>query len=299
MDSNLNDIQLENDFDFNQEVLTDKNNNINLELESKWKIIEQQTEEKLKKIKEAERLNDLNDYSIMRINLKSLIHPVDETSDFEDFCKNKIMQLEKTKKSFENPSNYQYNLLTIESKKIGNANKNNNDLKTFLNIDKENEKKDGKYGRFNINNLIEMNKNSIKKKNSKLKNIFDIIDNNNDNNKSSIINNVNNFESKNIKRNNSGSQLVRKSNEKLMIKRPSFLNENYSIINNKFINYTQKNKNEYKKYKHFFGNNYIINNSYKTKRNVINPNEIGIKSKIEENYNYLYSLYPSLKRKIN
>ena len=98
MDSNLNDIQLENDFDFNQEVLTDKNNNINLELESKWKIIEQQIEEKLKKIKEAGRLNDLNDYSKMRINLKSLIHPADESSDFEYLCKNKIMKIRKNKK---------------------------------------------------------------------------------------------------------------------------------------------------------------------------------------------------------
>ena len=297
MDSNLNN-QIENEFNYNQELIIDSNNKFNSELESKWKEIEERTQEKLKKSKEAQRINDLNDFSIMRINLKSLIHTLDEFSDFEDFCKNKINQLEKIKQSIEKSSNYSQNLITFGFNKSENINTNNNDLKTFLKIDNVNEKKTSKNGKFTIKDLIGMNKNTNIKKKFDFKNLFEIIDNNNDDiNRSSIVNNVNNFENINVLRNNSGNGLIREVNEELKIKRPTYLDENNIGINNKnnkYINYCQKNKNIYIK---FFENNSFINNYYRTNRNIDSRNKIRTKSKIEENYNYLYRLYLNLKKK--
>lgn len=297
MDSNLNN-QIENEFNYNQELIIDNNNKFNSELESKWKEIEERTQEKLKKSKEAQRINDLNDFSIMRINLKSLIHTLDEFSDFEDFCKNKINQLEKIKQSIEKSSNYSQNLITFGFNKSENINTNNNDLKTFLKIDNVNEKKTSKNGKFTIKDLIGMNKNTNIKKKFDFKNLFEIIDNNNDDiNRSSIVNNVNNFENINVLRNNSGNGLIREVNEELKIKRPTYLDENNIGINNKnnkYINYCQKNKNIYIK---FFENNSFINNYYRTNRNIDSRNKIRTKSKIEENYNYLYRLYLNLKKK--
>ena len=297
MDSNLNN-QIENEFNYNQELIIDSNNKFNSELESKWKEIEERTQEKLKKSKEAQRINDLNDFSIMRINLKSLIHTLDEFSDFEDFCKNKINQLEKIKQSIEKSSNYSQNLNTFGFNKSENINTNNNDLKTFLKIDNVNEKKTSKNGKFTIKDLIGMNKNTNIKKKFDFKNLFEIIDNNNDDiNRSSIVNNVNNFENINVLRNNSGNGLIREVNEELKIKRPTYLDENNIGINNKnnkYINYCQKNKNIYIK---FFENNSFINNYYRTNRNIDSRNKIRTKSKIEENYNYLYRLYLNLKKK--
>ena len=233
MDSNLNN-QIENEFNYNQELIIDNNNKFNSELESKWKEIEERTQEKLKKSKEAQRINDLNDFSIMRINLKSLIHTLDEFSDFEDFCKNKINQLEKIKQSIEKSSNYSQNLITFGFNKSENINTNNNDLKTFLKIDNVNEKKTSKNGKFTIKDLIGMNKNTNIKKIFDFKNLFEIIDNNNDDiNRSSIVNNVNNFENINVLRNNSGNGLIREVNEELKIKRPTYLDENNIGINNK------------------------------------------------------------------
>lgn len=297
MDSNLNN-QIENEFNCNQELIIDSNNKFNSELESKWKEIEERTQEKLKKSKEAQRINDLNDFSIMRINLKSLIHTLDEFSDFEDFCKNKINQLEKIKQSIEKSSNYSQNLITFGFNKSENINTNNNDLKTFLKIDNVNEKKTSKNGKFTIKDLIGMNKNTNIKKKFDFKNLFEIIDNNNDDiNRSSIVNNVNNFENINVLRNNSGNGLIREVNEELKIKRPTYLDENNIGINNKnnkYINYCQKNKNIYIK---FFEKNSFINNYYRTNRNIDSRNKIRTKSKIEENYNYLYRLYLNLKKK--
>ena len=297
MDSNLNN-QIENEFNCNQELIIDSNNKFNSELESKWKEIEERTQEKLKKSKEAQRINDLNDFSIMRINLKSLIHTLDEFSDFEDFCKNKINQLEKIKQSIEKSSNYSQNLITFGFNKSENINTNNNDLKTFLKIDNVNEKKTSKNGKFTIKDLIGMNKNTNIKKKFDFKNLFEIIDNNNDDiNRSSIVNNVNNFENIDVLRNNSGNGLIREVNEELKIKRPTYLDENNIGINNKnnkYINYCQKNKNIYIK---FFENNSFINNYYRTNRNIDSRNKIRTKSKIEENYNYLYRLYLNLKKK--
>ena len=281
MDSNLNN-QIENEFNYNQELIIDNNNKFNSELESKWKEIEERTQEKLKKSKEAQRINDLNDFSIMRINLKSLIHTLDEFSDFEDFCKNKINQLEKIKQSIEKSSNYSQNLITFGFNKSENINTNNNDLKTFLKIDNVNEKKTSKNGKFTIKDLIGMNKNTNIKKKFDFKNLFEIIDNNNDDiNRSSIVNNVNNFENINVLRNNSGNGLIREVNEELKIKRPTYLDENNIGINNKnnkYINYCQKNKNIYIK---FFEKNSFINNYYRTNRNIDSRNKIRTKSKIE------------------
>ena len=308
MDSNLNDNQLDTEFDFKQESLLD-NNIINQELESKWREIEKNTQEKIKKLNEAKRLNDLNDFSIMRIDLNSLVHPIDDSSDFEDYCKYKIKQLEKMKQSIDTSPNFSKNLITFGFNKNDNTNininSNSNDLKSLL-FDKDNEKENEsnfkKNGKFTLNDLIQMNKNQNSKTKLDLRNLFDIIDNTNDTNKSSIINNVNNFENLDNIKNNSGNRIVNKFNQRLNIKRPTFLNEdNEQIINrnNKGINLTQKNKNNYSKYKRYFESNSSINNNYRTNRNIINQNKSGIKSKIEENYNYLYSLYPNLRSKNN
>ena len=308
MDSNLNENQLDNEFDFKQESLLD-NNTINQELESKWREIEKSTQEKIKKLNEVKRLNDLNDFSIMRIDLNSLVHPIDDSSDFEDFCKYKIKQLEKMKQSIDTSPNFSKNLITFGFNKNDNTNininSNSNDLKSLL-FDKDNEEENEsnfkKNGKFTLNDLIQMNKNQNSKTKLDLRNLFDIIDNTNDTNKSSIINNVNNFENLDNIKNNSGNRIVNKFNQRLNIKRPTFLNEdNEQIINrnNKGINLTQKNKNNYSKYKRSFESNSSINNNYRTNRNIINQNKSGIKSKIEENYNYLYSLYPNLRSKNN
>ena len=73
MDSNLNSpINEDTKFEFNIEQSYE--NNINQELEIKWKEIEEMTQQKINKNKESRKLNKLNNFSIMRINLKSLIN---------------------------------------------------------------------------------------------------------------------------------------------------------------------------------------------------------------------------------
>lgn len=292
MDSNLNDLQIGNKT--NQEILVD-NNNINSELESKWKEINQRTKEKLKKINEARRLDELNDFEIMRIDLNSLIHPIDDSSDFEDFCKKKIKELDNMKQSIDYSPNSNNNLITFGIYKNDYCTTNSNDVKSFLKND-ENDLYIKKNGKFTLNDLVQMNKNQKAIKKLNIRNLIDIIDNN-DSNKSSIINNLNNFEDINFIGNNyTNNRFVKKFNEKLKTSRPTFLNDdnNEKIDNNnKLINYTQKNKKVYNKYKKSFDNNFNLNNNCKTKINT--QNTIGIKKKIEENYNYLYSLYPNLK----
>lgn len=288
MDSNLKENQYENQFLFKNESIIDNNNPFNIELESKWSEIEQKTQEKINEKKESRRLGILNDFSIMRINLNSLIHPVDDISEFEDLCNLKIKQLEKIKQ--ETIKNKK--IITFDEEQKGkNNNLNIDKFKTFLKNDNEiYSKKNGKYL---LNDLYEINNKQNKKK-LDIKKLFDIIDHNdndNDNHKSSIINDVNNFDILNNIGNKSDNRLAN-------IKKISFLKEDNGISNNsnKFNCYTQKNN--YKKYKGnskigIMGNgsnNYRLNGDEK-----INA----IQSKIKDNYNYLYSLYPNLKMKNN
>ena len=72
MDSNLNNEDTKFEFNIEQSY----ENNINQELEIKWKEIEEMTQQKINKNKESRKLNKLNNFSIMRINLKSLINNI-------------------------------------------------------------------------------------------------------------------------------------------------------------------------------------------------------------------------------
>ena len=296
MDSNLIENQLDNDLFMENLTIDNSNNIIKIELESKWNEIEKKTQEKLNKNNESRKLNDLNEFSIMRINLNSLIHPIDDSFEFENYCNQKIKQLEKMKQSINNKAIYNKNIITFGEGQ-NDINKNgNNQPKSFLRIG-DNEKDIEKNGKFNLNNLFSINTNSKKKLD--IKKIFDLIDNNEDNNRSSIINKVNNFDNLNIIGNISEKRMANKLVEKLDKKRPTFLKEDFNIINDKnfkYINNTQKNGNMFNKYKEYNGNNTNLSNGYTFRKNLNNQNKIGIKSKIEENYNYFYSLYPNLKR---
>ncbi len=260
-------------------------------LESKWNEIEQKTKQKINKTNESKKLNNLNDFAIMRINLNSLVHPLDDTSDFEDFCQTKIKQLEKVKKSIDHPHNYGNNLITFGFNKVDNINTNNN-IKSFLKDDNENEIYTKKNGKYSLDDLIEINKNQKK---LDFKNLMDMMDYN-DNNKSSIINIPNNFENRNIKNNPSDNNILNIFSSNLSKKSPTFLkSDNGRVIEkkNNLLSYTQKNTKSFHKYKNSFENNNITNRMNK------NINNFGIKNKIEENYNYLYSLYPNIKRRQN
>ena len=267
----------------NQINLYLENNSINEELESKWKEIEQKTKQKIYKTNESKKLNNLNDFSIMRIDLSSLIHPINDSSEFEDYCQLKVNQLEKIKQSFGYSQNYNMNLLTFGFNKPDNTNTNNSSLKSFLKEDNENDLFIKKKEKYSLNDLIETNKNKNLKKKLDIKNLLDLMDNNdndNDNNQNYSPNSIEN-------RNNKGNQLdnnniINKINDILSQKKLTFLKPNNERVvepKNNFFSITQKNKPSY--YKNSF------------------DNKIGIKSKIKNNYNYLYSLYPNIKKKYN
>jgi hypothetical protein len=294
MDSNLKDYQSDNEFLFKNESLDDNNNNINLELESKWNEIEQKAQEKINEKNESRRLSNLNDFSIMRINLNSLIHPIDDSSEFEDYCKLKINQLEKIKQSIDKTTNITRHLFTFGEEQNDNININLNN-KTFLKND-ENELFIKQNGKYSLNDLYEINRNQNTKKTG-IKRLINIIDTSSDNNKSSIINNVNNFENLNIIGNKSDKRISDTFTGKLNTKRNSFLKQDNDMVNDsisKYKSYTHKNNNKYSKYKGYNQNNINMSDKYR-----LNGNVTGIQNKIKENYNYLYSLYPNLKRKNN
>jgi hypothetical protein len=277
----------------NQINLYLENNSINEELETKWKEIEQTTKQKISKADESKKLNNLNDFSIMRIDLNSLIHPMDDSSEFEDYCQLKIKQLEKIKQSFDNSHNNNMNIITFGLNKPDNINTNNSSIKSFLKEDNENETNIKKNWKYSLNDIIEINRNKNQKKKLDFKNILDMMDNND--------NNPNSFENRNIKGNQpDNNSIFNRFNAILSQKRPTFLKSNDDKIveqkNNIFIN-TQKNKPSYHKFKYSFDSNAISTNNYRMNKN--KNNNMGIKSKIEDNYNYLYSLYPNIKRKYN
>ena len=294
MDSNFKEYQSESEFLFKNESLLDNNNSINLELESKWNEIEQKAQEKINEKNESRRLSNLNDFSIMRINLNSLIHPIDDSSEFEDYCKLKINQLEKIKQSIDKTTNITRHLITFGEEQNDNININLNN-KTFLKND-ENELFNKQNGKYSLNDLYEINRNQNTKKTG-IKRLINIIDTSSDNNKSSIINNVNNFENLNIIGNKSDKRIYDTFTGKLNTKRNSFLKQDNDMVNDsisKYKSYIHKNNNKYSKYKGYNQNNINMSDKYR-----LNGNVTGIQNKIKENYNYLYSLYPNLKRKNN
>ena len=105
MDSNST-INRDYNFDFNIE--NNHENNINEELEIRWKEIEDITEQKLNKNRESKKLNFLNSFALMRINLNSLIHSVDD-SEFQNYCNLKIRNLDNQLNSIQIKSNYNSN----------------------------------------------------------------------------------------------------------------------------------------------------------------------------------------------
>ena len=237
----------------------------------------------------------------MRINLNSIIHPIDDFSEFEEFCKLKIRKLDKMRNKIDK-NNINSNLSNINLDKIK--------LKSFL-------KTDNNYFIDNDSHLYNKKKESVidkninPKKELKVHKLVEIIDYdiNNINNKSSIINIANCFENFNISKNKSDNNLLMINNLTKKLNKPkktqSFLKPDDCIIpdNNNGNLISSKNENLNSKYKQYFDNNnsFNINNNfsnkyyrYKKNRNNINSE---IKSKIEESVNYLYNLYPNLKMK--
>ena len=168
MDSNSNnnkDIK----FEFNLEPTN--NININEELETKWKEIEEITQQKINKNKESRKLNNLNNFSIMRINLNSLIHPTDDISEFENYCNLKVRQLDKYLNSLEMNSNYNSNINIFVSNKFDRKNNNDSNIKSFLKPDddeSDNVFNYNKFKKYTLNELIEINNNKNKKTKRKI-----------------------------------------------------------------------------------------------------------------------------------
>jgi len=303
MDSNLNENQLYEELLFNQKPLLIENNCFNSELESKWNEIEEEKEQKLNKNKKYSKYNNLGDFSIMRINLNSLIHPIDDFSEFEEYCKQKIKKLDKIRNKIDK-NNINSNLSNINLDKIK--------LKSFLRTDII-DINDNDLNIFNKKNESAIDKDIKPKKELNANKLFEILDNN-INNKSSIINIANSFENLNISKNKSDNNLLMINNlakkldkQNKQKKTKSFLkpdDDNTIFDNNNGNLFTCKNENINSKYKHYFDNNnsFNINNNfsnkyYRYKKNRYNNNNFEIKSKIEDNINYLYNLYPNLKMK--
>ena len=293
MDSNLNSpINEDTKFEFNIEQSYE--NNINQELEIKWKEIEEMTQQKINKNKESRKLNKLNNFSIMRINLKSLIHPIDDSSDFENYCNLKIKQLDKALNSLESNKDYNSNLITL----ITNNNRkynNDNNIKSFLKSDDEDELDSYKYKtKFTLNELI--NNNKTKKSKRKI-DISKLFDNNLSNNEDNYNNNNKTF-SYNIKNKidyeDTYDKKIDKFANKLNEIKNTFLkkDKNFNTIGNNILSTKEKNKNNINKFD--FQNNYNFSGYNTTKNKTINSDSI--KNKIQDGYNYLYSLYPNLRK---
>lgn len=303
MDSNLNENQLYEELLFNQKSLLIENNSFNSELESKWNEIEEEKEQKLNKNKKYSKYNNLGDFSIMRINLNSLIHPIDDFSEFEEYCKLEIKKLDKIRNKIDK-NNINSNLSNINLDKIK--------LKSFLKTDNI-DINDNDLNIYNKKKESAIDKDIKPKKELNANKLFEILDNN-INNKSSIINIANSFENLNISKNKSDNNLLMINNlakklnkQNKQKKTQSFLkpdDDNTIFDNNNGNLFTCKNENLNSKYKQYFDNknSFNINNNfsnkyYRYKKNRYNNNNFEIKTKIEDNINYLYNLYPNLKMK--
>jgi len=288
MDSNST-INRDYNFDFNIE--NNHENNINEELEIRWKEIEDITEQKLNKNRESKKLNFLNSFALMRINLNSLIHSVDD-SEFQNYCNLKIRNLDKQLNSIQIKSNYnsnyKSNIFEYISNNFETKNKINTDsnIKSFLKPDNDESENQilNKFKRYSLNELIELNKNQKFKKrkldyNKILDTAFSINNDNNLNNKTFSYNTYNNNYD-----DDTYEKKLNKFENKLNEIKNSFLKNDKTIITTISNN---KNKNDFK--------NEIFSRGYNTTKNKTIDN-IRIKNKIEENLNYLNKLYPNKKK---
>ena len=262
---------------------------VNEELDIKWKEIEDITQQKINKNRESKKLNFLNNFALMRINLNSLIHPTDDSA-FENYCNLKLKHLDKQLNSLQINSNYNPNILTFISNNFEMKNKVNTDsnIKSFLKP--SNEESDNqminKYKRYTLSELIGLNKNKKSKiKKQAYNKIFDTAftynNDNNYNNQTFSYNIYNNYDDDTYEK-----KLYRFENKLNEIKN-SFLRVDKNIT-------TISNNNKYKNdlYNETFSRGYNT-----TKNKTIDNN--GIKKKIEENMNYLNRLYPKFKKKSN
>ena len=280
MDSNST-INRNYNFDFNIENTHE--NNINEELEIRWKEIEDITEQKINKNKESKKLNFLNSFALMRINLNSLIHPTND-SEFENYCNLKKRNLDKQLNSLKINSNYNSNILTYISNNFETKNKLNTDsnIKSFLKSD--NDESGNQFKRYSLNELIELNKNQKSKKrkldyNKILDTVFNANNDNNYNNKTFSYNTYNNFDD------DTYEKKLNRFESKLNEIKNSFLKNDKTII----TTISNNNKNDFK--------NEIFSGGYNTTKNKTIEN-VRVKNKIEENLNYLNKLYPKFKKKV-
>ena len=290
MDSNSN-INKDIKFEFNLDPIN--NININEELENKWKEIDDLTLQKIKKNKESRQLNNLNNFAIMRINLNSLIHPTDDISEFENYCNLKIRHLDKYLNSLEMNSNYNSNINIYVSNKFDRKiNNNDSNIKSFLKPDDDESDSIFNYNKFKkytLNELIEINNTKNKKTKRKIdyNKLFEEKSNNEE-----IYNNK--TFSYNTKNKNDKEDAYDRFENKLNEIKNTFLkkDKNITITNNNL--YSTKERNKKNKFNLELQNDYNISGYNTTKNKTID--NAGIKNKIDDSYNYLYSLYPTLRK---
>ena len=295
MESNFNN----NKFDFNIE--SSNENIINEKLETKWKEIEEITQQKINKNKESRKLNKLNNFSIMRINLNSLIHQKDTSSEFENYCNLKITQLDKQLKELEYNSKYNSNLLSFTSNNNNRKYNNDNNIKSFLKSDdgdlEDQLQSNNNYKKYTLDEIIEMNKkNKIKKKSDFNKILDNTLNNTNEiyTNKTFTYNSKNKFDFDEDTYDKKFNIFEIKLNEikNTFLKR----DKDYITTGNNLLSTNKRKRNSHSnnKYKQDFQNDYNFTGYNTTKNKTIN--NISIKNKIKDRYNYLYSLYPNLKK---
>jgi len=233
----------------------------------------------------------------MRINLNSLIHQKDTSSEFENYCNLKIRQLDKQLKELEYNSKYNSNLLSFSSNNNNRKYNNDNNIKSFLKYDDE-ELEDqllsnNNYKKYTLDELIEFNKKNKTKKKSDFNKIIDnTLNNTNDayTNKTFTYNSKNKFDFEEDTYDKKLNRFETKLNE---IKN-TFLkkDKNYITTGNNLLSTNERKKNN--KYKLDFQNDYNFSGYNTTKNKTIN--NVSVKNKIEDGYNYLYSLYPNLRK---
>ena len=295
MDSNLN-INKQNKFEFKIEPSNESN--IKEDLDIKWKEIEEFTKEKINTNKESRKLNNLNNYAIMRINLNSLIHPIDDSSEFENYCNLKLRQLDKVLNSLENNSKINPNLVTFSSNIIERKfqkNDNDNNIKSFLKSDNDIDIENQFFSRYTLDEIVEINK---KKKNKKKVDLNKLFDNNNSNNNTQDINTNKTFtyNSKNkfeYEEDTYDKKLDRFANKLNEIKN-TFLKRDINLKSTDNNLLSTKERNSFNKYKNNFQKEFIFS-GYKTSKNKTINND-RINNNIKEGYNYLYNLYHKLKK---
>ena len=287
-------INRENKFDFTTEPSNE--NIINEELERKWKEIEDTTQEKINKNKESRKLNNLNDFAIMRINLNSLIHPIDEISEFDNYCDIKLRQLDKQLNEFEKNSKYNSDLINFSSY---NCNKKNNNehsnVKSFLKPEEEDldDKIISNLKQYTLDEIREINKNRKGKKKLNFNKVF----------KDTLYNTPENFSNKTFIYNSKnkldfGEDTYEKKLNNFEIKLNQIKNtylkkdNNYSLLENNLLSTIDINKN--KKFNLDYKNEFNFSGNKTAKNKTIN--NIKNKNKIDDSYNYLYNLFPSMKK---